>query len=270
MKSIITKWYKSLEFPKHLDDEFFLSLDKVSDETLSDFLENAYRDENEHILNLFRCLYRCEDAYKMYQEKGIGDDIFFASMKEIVTETVQCKEDYGVLGVWDTYWMNLFLECKKIFRIGRLNFDMEIAGDHECEGDGINKADKVILVHIPADKKLDIKECEESFIKAEEFFNKYFPDFDYKCFLCGSWLLWDGLGEFLSPDSNITRFRLMFKPYKKIKSDSSLRFAFGRTVTRDNIKDFLPKNSLQRGLKEYILNGGDLYEGFGTIDRINN
>lgn len=263
----IKKWFDLLDFPQEFQEEFYREIveNKIS---LPDALTvNELAERKDFRLNLVYCLAECEKAVERFISKGIPEQYFRANAREIVVEAIQCRKNYGMLGIDDIRWVDLFLRCERIFRIGCLNFDMEIAGEHGCEGGNIRKDDSVVLVHIPSDGRLDSAQCVQSFRDAEIFFAKYFPEFTYKCFVCGSWLLDDGLGAFLDEKSNILAFQKLFTLYKKEESRSLIRYVFSRTTTPDNISEFPAKNSLQRQLRDYIVKGGKTYEGFGTRER---
>lgn len=267
MREQIKKWYDNLSLPKEWKPAVYQKLEENDLELLRTVTVETLVGKQDYLLNLCYCLYQCEDMKKKFQQRGIADEIFRDCISEIALEAVQTKENHGCVGIEDIRWVHLFLNCEKIFRIGCLNFDMEIAGEHGCEGGEIQPEDKIILVHIPGDRKLDINACKKSFSMAEVFFSRYFPDFHYKCFVCGSWLLDKGLDKFLKENSNIKLFRQLFVHYKSKENDSLLRYVFSRTSTRENIQNYEAKNSFQQRLQSYIAEGGKLYEAFGVRPR---
>lgn len=259
----IKKWFDLLEFPVKMREEFYREIAKRQIYLPSHMAVEELAEKKDYLLNLVYCLAQCESTLERFRHRGIPEDYFWANAREIVVEAIQCTENYGSVGIDDIRWVELFLRCERIFRIGCLNFDMEIAGEHGCEGGPIKEEDRVILVHIPGDARLDREKCVQAFRDAEKFFAAYFPEFTYKCFVCGSWLLDDGLGAFLGENSNIREFQSLFTLYKKEESRSLIRYVFSRTTTPENISEFEAKSSLQKKLQEYIAAGGKTYEGFG-------
>lgn len=263
----IKKWFDLLQFPEEYQEEFYSEYIAKWSSLPIGMTVDELAEKKDFRLNLLYCLAECERALERFKEKGIPEQYFWANAGEIVVETIQCRQNYGVVGIDDIRWVDLFLRCERIFRIGCLNFDMEIAGEHGCEGGDIRKDDAVVLVHIPSGGRLDRKQCIQSFCDAEKFLAKYFPQFEYKCFVCGSWLLDDGLSSFLDEKSNILAFQKLFNPYKKEESRSLLRYIFSRTTTLENISEFQTQNSFQRKLQAYIVGGGKTYECFGVRER---
>ena len=263
----VVKWFEALDFPQEIKQDFYDELGKRKIDFPIRMSVDELMEKKDYLLNLVYCLSECDNTQKRFKDKGLPESSFWGNVGEIVLEAVQTRKNFGVVGIDDVKWVDMFLQCKKHFRIGCLNFDMEIAGEHECEGDPIKEDDPVVLVHIPSDTRLDRESCEQAFKDAEDFLAAYFPEFSYKCFVCGSWLLDDGLKAFLKEDSNILGFQSFFTPYKKIENRALLRFLFSRTVTMENISKFEAKSSLQKKLQEHIVSGGRTYEGFGFRGR---
>ncbi|MFA7636578.1 MAG: hypothetical protein WCX81_02300, partial [Monoglobales bacterium] len=109
------------------------------------------------------------------------------------------------------------------------------------------------------------EDVKESFKTAPEFFLKYYPKFEFKAFICSSWLLDTGLKNILGPDSNILRFQKNFR----IALASVNGFALYWNIF--GIENFLPidqlvaANEFQRRTLEYLKKGNNLYSGKGFI-----
>lgn len=65
-------------------------------------------------------------------------------------------------------------------------------------------------VHIPGAVPLDPEVCEDSYGRAQEFFDTYFPSPVRRVAVCSSWLLDDQLAEYLPATANIVRFQRAF------------------------------------------------------------
>ena len=77
----------------------------------------------------------------------------------------------------------------------------------------VQPGDPMLGVHIPACDPLDYDECKAAIEQARDFFPRYCPEFRFKGFACGSWLLDPTLQDFLPPTSNIVRFQSLFHLY---------------------------------------------------------
>lgn len=257
-KASVIKWYKDLAFPEECDKEFYEILDNTN--------MNSLAEKKDLEQNLIYFLLKCEGMRAAFEKRGIPDKYFRDTASEIVKEALYCRQIFGRLGIYETGWFEVLVKGEMLFRIGRLNFMLETAGEW-CAGGDVHVGDKIVSVHIPGGEKLDDLACYEAFQKAERFILTYFPEHDFKCFICGSWLLYEGYDAFLKKDSNISKFRDLFKPYKTEENESIIKFAFAKNITRDNIEEYQARNSFQKKLQKYISEGGRLYRTFGTRAR---
>ena len=88
-----------------------------------------------------------------------------------------------------------------------------------------------------------------------DFFPRYCPEFRFKGFACGSWLLDPTLQDFLPKTSNIVRFQSLFNLYPSPDGNDwqTRERVFGDP---DLPLDKVPlKTSLQRIVHDQILNG---------------
>ena len=127
--------------------------------------------------------------------------------------------------------------------------------------------DPVIKIHIPREGSFDHQALLDSYAKARHIFDTYYPDYPYKAFYCGSWLLSADLRPLLKPTSNILGFQSDFIriPYK---SSGKGVFSFVFTVQLDGEPDWdtLPQDtSLQRSIKALYVNGGYVHEDAGIF-----
>ena len=111
------------------------------------------------------------------------------------------------------------------------------------------------------------EEVEKSFALAAEFFPKYFPDFEYECYMCHSWLLDPTLKKLLKPESNILKFSNRFDVTETNDSTSGIAIIFGSGTTYETVPEKTPQTSLQKAAQEHIRNGGKLYDGYGFMKK---
>ena len=133
----------------------------------------------------------------------------------------------------------------------------------------INAGDPMISVHIPPAAKLSDEAIEEAFALTKEFADLYYPEFDYKGFICSSWLMDRHLVDMLGEKSNISRF---CKRFNRISKKSPARSVFSFVFLRSDVDNVdyasLPENtSLERALKKHYLDGGAVHEYYGYIPR---
>jgi hypothetical protein len=102
---------------------------------------------------------------------------------------------------------------------------------------------------------------------ARDFYARYFPALDYKCFLCCSWLLDQSLKDVLQPESNILQFQNLFTIISQEKSDAIIPFVFRWDATRAEIGKFPAKSAFAERVKRCVLAGKDFYKGIGYVEK---
>ena len=260
----IDKWYLKLGFPSEYNREFYRALEKVR---VSDAvtLESFGEGSDNGIRNLLTWLYLCEGVAEKYNAAGIPEEILIDTLYDIVRWTETYTEMHGKLYLGELGWLTRHMKLN-LFKLGRLQFAM---GD--CEFDsprhGVKKGDPVLEVHIPAGEKLDIRECEKSFAMAREFFAKYFPEHEWKCFTTHTWLLDTSIRPLMNEGSNILAFSDMFDIIEEQDSAAAIRYVFTWDTTMKNLKNAVCYNSFSEKLKKHALSGGALHETVGIIAR---
>lgn len=128
----------------------------------------------------------------------------------------------------------------------------------------LKSGDKVIAVHMPGNAKLSEEAVSASLKGAWNFFDRYFPDLDYKAFVSSSWLLDTGLRNILKEDSNIVKLQKKFRIALAFKNDFSL-FDNIFDVPKCPIEELVPQNRFQEEVLNMIKGGRPLYSGRGYI-----
>ena len=125
--------------------------------------------------------------------------------------------------------------------------------------------DKLVGLHIPRGEPFTHEIVEETLDMARNFLKKCYPEYDYKAFFCGSWLLDPTLVDLLGEDANISRFCKRFIPFSvKSVGASPFGYVFGGHSADD--LEGLPENSrLQRLLKKHYLDGKAIYDMHGVF-----
>lgn len=147
--------------------------------------------------------------------------------------------------LWGTYFINgLLLET------GRLQFEPT--------------NNSKIKIHIPEGKKLIIDDVKESLKNSKTLLKKYY-NIENPQYVCESWLLSKEIADMLDEKSNIIKFQNLFdiKPSKNGIEDI-LNFVF-KLKKCENYDELSENTSLQKCIKEFLKNGGIIYEGYGKL-----
>ena len=262
VKELAEKWYKKLDFPSESDKRFYSLLESMEGLYECDIKTYLEKDAENKEKNAIMFLYFCEDLERQYKERGIDEDIFYASIKYLPDTLV--KSDFKVD---KEAWIVLSLKFE-IFRLGRLQFQISKMYPEGKDG-GFTEDENIIDVHIPADGGSVYPEViDEAFALAENFFKKHFPEYEYKYYTFFSWMLDDALREYLDDESNIIKFQKRFKVIHKREQDSIIHFLFKFGFTdREEIREIEPKSAFAAKIKEKALSGGKFYNVLGYFER---
>ena len=258
---IIEKWYKILNFNSRYDAEFYNALNEIK---IEDFKIDKYdTEEKDGKKNFLSYLYMCEDLSKQYKQKGISEEILYDTLSDIGRWLDTWSEIEEGLYLGELNWLKLHLSMN-LFKLGRLQFAFGKASCDVVEKN-IKKGDNIIEVHIPAEGPLLKAECERSFDLAKKFFKEFYPDYEYKYFICHSWLMDSGLKNLLKNDSNMLIFQDMFEVFEPEESYAILKYVFKWNITKENLNSCVAVSSFARKVKEWINDGGKFYEALGVL-----
>ncbi|MCD6360148.1 MAG: DUF5596 domain-containing protein [Armatimonadetes bacterium] len=126
----------------------------------------------------------------------------------------------------------------------------------------VSPGDPVLNIHIPTAGPMDYELCRRSFEMVPDFFATHFPEREWRCICCGSWLLNTALQELLPDTSNMVRFQREMYLFPIGMSEQSLVSAIfdetpvdPATAPRDN--------TLRRAFLERKESGEPLVHGGG-------
>lgn len=274
----IIKFCNKINMPEEVVNQIKNKINLIDEEKINGFYkdffeydkaEKAYKIlkeytnilDEDNICELIVLLAIAIECNKNYTEKGIDENIYLDTMKcfsRFIKETHKWTGKWNFdRGFW--VWRQLSLI---LFRIGELEF--EICDIDESLAKKINQDEngKIIYVHIPNDAKCEGQLLHKSYLEAKSFFKKYF-NYNGKI-VCSTWLLGKELEQLLNKDSGISNFR---KDYNMLdcyfESNDYLQWVFDKY--EGDIKDFMPKTSLQKSIKEHLLNGGKMTVGLGVL-----
>lgn len=214
-----------------------------------------------------------EDAYKQYKKLGIPDEVFYDTFSDISVWVNTAKREENIDGLLEVWWIRHILYLN-MFKLGRMQYqfyktDYILSGLSPLQAlkAPIKNKSRVLNIHIPEGARLDYSECEKSVLLARKFFSEYFPEYDYKGFVCDSWLLDPRNTEFMSADSNIMKFSNLFctvlKPHKNNKE--IIRRLWGKQNEKTVFSLLSENTDLQKRTKKYLLSGGKTGNGYGFI-----
>jgi hypothetical protein len=264
VREIIVKWYRALPFNESYDADFYRALDEI-------YIDEAWNVDDydvkceDGLKNLLAYLYFLEDMKARYGALGIDDSVFMDSAEDIVRWCDAWTETKGTLYLGELNWLSLVFSGK-IIKLGRLQFCFAKEA-HTIEKYGIEKGDTVLAIHIPAAGPLLLDECKKSVDMAREFFPKHFPNVDFKCFTCHSWLLDPTHAEIMKHGSNILAFQTMFDIVDKDVSESLFGYVFRWKMTRTELEGAECKSSFAKTVREKALEGRKFYAGLGVIEK---
>ena len=126
--------------------------------------------------------------------------------------------------------------------------------------------DKAINLHIPSGGSFSKEVLDDTIKEIKNFMKEYFPQVDYKAFVCHSWIIDTQLEELLGQDSNIVKFGKRFQRLA-MKSDGRGVFHFvfyHPSFDYDPVISELPENTrLEKAIKNHYLNNKAIYEMYG-------
>ena len=125
----------------------------------------------------------------------------------------------------------------------------------------LNEGDEVLNIHIPAGEPMTPEACSESFEQARLFFSKYFPDYNFKAFVCFSWLLDSQFEHILKPTSNILKFQHLGRIWPMNGESEAIYRIFGQQAQKNGIDTVPHVSSMQRAIAEFVHAGGVLRNG---------
>jgi hypothetical protein len=212
-------------------------------------------DATARFFQLYVFLAALPRARQLHVERGIPDDVSWATLQDVWLSIEWYRKRNGRPGFNSAFWMSQHFRGG-IFLLGRLQFNFSQVVFDPPPGAAFAKDDPCLGVHIPALGPLTPEACNASFARAREFFPKHFPERSFRVATCGSWLLDPQLIEYLAEDSNIVRFQRMFTPapdWSEPGDDDVIRFVFGYLPS--SIDDLPQTTTMERAAVAHLRAG---------------
>lgn len=234
--------------------------------------ENLYKQHGSYMINLVSMLSGYEKHKKEIKELNYDIQQIEEQKKNIRKICNNDRKLYGINGirfsqmVWGSNFMN-----GRLIQIGRLQYELRITNNK----DKLEKIKKYynnkdyVYIHIPEDKNLLEKDVDESIKNAKKYIPLYFKeiDIDNAIFYTLTWLLSEELDDILDKESNIIKFKNKFTILEQNENEKAfLNFVFKEGLKEKiNYSELKEDTSLQRKIKQYLLEGKKLHIGFGIL-----
>lgn len=212
------------------------------------------------------------ESAKRFHALGIPKKVLFDTVCCLHRMAGEYRQEFGVLGFDRCFWV-WRQACGQILRLGTLEFEYVSAlSEHAANLTGLAADAPVLSVHIPSAADMSREALDDSYRQARSFYQEH-PCMCLKdgqepaAIFCSSWLLSPTLRTLLKPDSGIRRFAEDFEICAS-ESESKGCWHFLFMVKEDTPAAELPeKTSLQRAVKQHLLNGGGIGSAFGLLKR---
>lgn len=273
-----------LAFPPEIQESIAVYYVKNS-KWIRELAELAYEGETPNFplckrkpyTRLVVVIYKLIEVRKKFRNLSIPDTIFENTISDISLRVQLYKNQTNTYGldIASTVWFRHIFNVQ-IFKIGTLQFQLfrMLYLDEEFLGEPymtfplkwkeqLPPGTPVINVHIQEGADLNPKVVKDSFIRADEFFQHYFPAHEYKAFICYSWLLYPGLKQLLPKNSRIAQFADHFTIIGSVQdNEDAVKRIYGHRYRAK--ADYPQETSLQR---EALYKMNMLGKGCGIILR---
>lgn len=191
-----------------------------------------------------------------YTEIGISEEIFEETMK-CFTRFVKESMVRGGKYYFNREWWTPRQLSLQLFRIGELEYELVE-----------EKGQKYIYLHIPSDADMDKSKLRDSYEQAKLFLKKYFPAYQDVPIRCESWLMSPALPQLLPENSRIIQFQQNFKVDETYPGENDYAewvYNIEGDVTGMDMTKLPENTSLQRSMKQYLLDGGSVGTALATL-----
>lgn len=182
------------------------------------------------------------NTYEIYRKQGIGQNVFVRTMEFCTRFINRHKQIYGYYAfTWD--WWFIRQIAMQEFRVEELEFEFLDLGQRQ------------INIHIPSDADIRPQKLQTTFHAFQNFLIRYYPEWSNIDWFCESWMLSPSLENLLDEKSNILYFKRLFEIESfDMESMAVLDWVFPASTAE--LKNLAETTSLQRKMKEFLLNGG--------------
>ena len=209
-------------------------------------------------------IYCAEETKARYEKAGYSENLYWDAMKDLKYKMEETQQVYGVWGVYCGPWLSSFI-LLKCFCLGRLQFEILPSKFHyELAGHTLHPHESVVNVHIPSFGRLAHEDVLDAYSRAAKFFGHLFQD-GAVWFHCETWMLYPQVNALL-PAGNMKRFSEDFDiVHACIDPNQDDRYRVFMQPPDVPITEYPEKNTLQKNLKAWLLEGNTMGVGFGLF-----
>lgn len=245
-----------MENPEENGGEVFERLDKLAEDC----------GIHSYTASLVFLCWNAQELHERYRVRGISDEIFHDTMMDLHYKLAECRNVYGIWGVFTRNWDAGFYSLSR-FALGRLQYEFDnFRGEsYTAGGITVKKGDRALIMHIPSAGPLTKELREDSYRRAYEFYRGEFPGKPV-LFTCHSWLLYPPHDQMLPKTSNVVSFMHDFDPIFSKETDtfSDAWRIYGADAQKPI--DQLPRNtSFQRAYADWLQSGHKAGVGYGAF-----
>lgn len=188
------------------------------------------------------------------------EHVFLDTMSAFTRFVEFYREATGVEGYGKASWPLIYVDAK-LFRLGALEYELET-----------REGKQEIGIHIPAGTELTEQNIMVSLAKERAFMQEYLPEWVDMPHSCESWMLSPVLETMLPPKSRLRWFRGLFDVVKfNPEVELYLEFVFNleyfqyfQGIDPHTLRE---DTSLQRAMKQFVLDGGKPGVGLGYLKK---
>ncbi|MBQ8441326.1 MAG: DUF5596 domain-containing protein [Clostridia bacterium] len=207
----------------------------------------------------------CADPMReLYRQKDVDEEIYWNSLSDLKYKLLECKRLHGIYGSFTKHWFPRFLRAEA-FALGRLQYELK-PFPLEAYGDLLKEGDIVCNCHIPSSGPLLEEDVIASLKQAYRFYEPYLRK-GVLPITCHSWLLFPPIADLFGEGSNLDRFYRIFEILDQTPNLANKDFwrVFYREFSPETLPNAPEDSSLQRKIKQFLLDGGCMGNGRGLI-----
>jgi GNAT-like C-terminal domain/N-acyltransferase N-terminal domain len=210
--------------------------------------------DDDGVLPLLALLATAPAVAGFHASRGVPPDVSAATLADLGQQTRVHRLVTGGFGLGSHGWEASFVWSGALYRLGRLQFDLELRPTVDGTGE-----EWVLSTHIPRGTSLAPADLDASFDAALPFFAEHFGEHPTGDIHCRSWMLDPRLPELL-PGSNLAAFQQRWRTYGEPGpgDQDALFFGFARDrhTEPDQLADLPATTSLQRAIRS-VWRAGD-------------
>lgn len=216
---------------------------------------------------MFMCFSR--RLKETYLENGYSEALWRQSMLDLKCKMMVCKKVKNIWGMFVAFWYDGFFRMER-FGLGRMEFELFPfpLEYYEKDGKSLRKGDTVINCHIAqTGEPLSPDLVEDALRQAAAFYKDSFTGKPIP-FFCESWLIYSKMDDLLPERSNIRSFKERFDiihDHLYEKGDYSEMWRLYNMDFTGDLNDFPGDSTLRRNYKQFLLDGGQVGEGYGVF-----